>query len=576
MYQKLQLVFNQQLNRLYLPIVLTILDTFGTASIYGGVYYVLLHLIQGQFTPGTLKTAMFILGIGYVIRLLAVGFSQYLFQVRGSMLIRDARLNISNHLKKLPLGYFSKESIGTIINTCTVDMTQVERVITHLIGDMLKVTFVTSYILIVSFFVEPKLALIQLIVVVLTLPLIVWIGKLGEKGGLQKKTVVSDVLARVMEYIDGIRIFRSYNQTGTAFGRLNESFIRYRDESIRLEVKLVPLNFLFFIIIDFIVPIIFIAGSYMLLADEIQTDVMVIFVMISLGVSTLFRPFSVLYTEYKVLSVTIDHIVSLYQMDTAHYTQETANFGHYEIEFDRVQFAYEKGQPVLRDMSFTMQPNTMTALIGASGSGKSTILNVLARFWDIDSGAIRIGGQNIQEIAPDALLEQMSIMFQNAYVLNDTIYQNVVIGKPNATREEVEQACRRANCHDFIMKLEHGYDTVVGEGGSTLSGGEKQRISLARAFLKDAPIILLDEATASLDPDNEMDIKEAVDELVDGKTVVVIAHKLNTIQHADQILFLENGTIRESGTHEDLMALNARYASMYREQLEAKGWVLQA
>ncbi|WP_289139880.1 ABC transporter ATP-binding protein [uncultured Brevibacillus sp.] len=576
MYQKLQLIFNQQLNRLYLPIVLTILDTFGTASIYGGVYYVLLHLIEGIFTPDTLKTVMLILGIGYVIRLLAVGFSQYLFQVRGAMLIRDARLNVTNHLKKLPLGYFSKESIGMIINTCTVDVTQVERIITHLIGDMLKITFVTSYILIVSFFVEPKLALIQLIVVVLTLPLILWIGKWGKKGGLQKKMVVSDVLARVMEYIDGIRIFRSYNQTGTAFGRLNESFIRYRDESIRLEVKLVPLNFLFFIIIDFIVPLIFIVGSYMLLADEIQTNVMVIFVMISLGVSTLFRPFSMLYTEYKVLSVAVDHIVSLYKMDTAQYTQETASFGHYQIEFDRVQFSYEKGQSVLRDLSFTMQPNTMTALIGASGSGKSTILNVLARFWDIDSGAIRIGGQNIQEIAPDALLGQMSIMFQNAYVLNDTIYQNVIIGKPNATREEVEQACRRANCHDFIMKLEHGYNTVVGEGGSTLSGGEKQRISLARAFLKDAPIILLDEATASLDPDNEMAIQEAVGELVNGKTVVVIAHKLNTIQHADQILFLENGTIQESGTHEELIALNARYASMYRDQLEAKGWVLQA
>ncbi|WP_313431112.1 ABC transporter ATP-binding protein [Siminovitchia terrae] len=575
MYQKLQLVFNQQLNRLYLPVLLTILDTFGTASIFGSVYYVLLHLIEGQFTSGTLKTTMFILGIGYVIRLLAVGFSQYLFQIRGAMLIRDARLNISNHLKELPLGYFSKESIGTIINTCTVDMTQAERVITHLIGDMLKVTFVTGYILIVSFLVEPKLALIQLILVMLSLPLIVWIGKLGEKGGLQKKVVVSDVLARVMEYIDGIRIFRSYNQTGMAFGRLNESFKRYRDESIHLEVKLVPLNFIFFIIIDFIVPIIFIAGSYMLLAGEIQMEAMVIFIIISLGVSTLFRPFSVLYTEYKVLSVTINHIVSLYEMDTAPYTKETADFPHYEIEFDHVQFAYEKGQPVLRDMSFAMLPNTMTALIGSSGSGKSTILNVLARFWDIDDGAIRIGGQNIQEIKPDALLEQMSIMFQNVYVLNDTMLQNIIIGKPNATREEVEQACRRANCHDFIMKLEHGYDTVVGEGGSTLSGGEKQRISLARAFLKDAPIILLDEATASLDPYNEMGITEAVDELVEGKTVVVIAHKLNTIQHADQILLLENGTIRERGTHEELIALNDRYASMYHEQLEAKGWRLQ-
>jgi len=574
MYQKLQRLFNGQLSHLYLPLLLSFIDTIGTASVYGTVYYVVLNIVNKSLTTKSLSVAIVILLSGYILRFIMVGFSQYLFQVRGAQLIREARLQLSKHLQTLPLGFFSKESIGTLINTCTVSMTQVERVITHLLGDLMKVTVVTAYIIIASFLINSKLAFIQLIIVLLTLPLLLLLGRLGKDGGERKKKAVSEVLSRVMEYIDGIRVFRAYNQTGTAFGRLNNAFKHYRDESVNLEVKLVPFNFLFFIMIDFIVPAIFIVGSYLLLSGEIEPATLIVFCLISLSVSAMYRPFSILYTEYSVLMVTINHIDSLYTMQTQSYYKTHTDFEKPLIEFKNVSFEYEAQQPVLQNVSFTLKPNTLTALIGPSGSGKSTVLHVLARFFDNQQGEVLIDGKAIKDYKPDALLQQMSIMFQRPFILNATIYENITMAKPDATMKEVERACRLANCYTFIEKLEEGFNTMVGEGGSTLSGGEKQRISLARAFLKDAPIILLDEATASLDPDNELAIKQSVNELIKGKTVIVIAHKLDTIQHADQILLMQDGKIVEQGTHGTLLQKNGRYAEMYYVQQQAKEWTI--
>ncbi|MGY4794276.1 ABC transporter ATP-binding protein [Lysinibacillus fusiformis] len=572
MFSNLQLIFKGQLKRMYLPIGLSILDTFGTATMYGALYYVIVNIVQGSFTSDVLKLAFMMLIGSFVIRVVFIGFSQYLYQLRGSILIRDARINVSNHLKSLPLGYFSKQSIGKLINICTGNMSDIERVITHLIGDILKITMITTYILSVSFFINPQLAMAQLIMVLLSIPLLLLAGHLGRKNGEHKKDIVAEVLSRVMEYIDGIKVFRAHNQTGEAFKRLHDALKKYRDVSIKVELQLVPVNFLFFIIIDCIVPLVFLVGSYSLLGGTIDAQAMVLFIIISLGISAMFKPFSQFYTEIKMLSVAVNYVASVYKKEMPTYELENPTFTDFDIVFENVKFSYEEGQAVLNDISFTIPAKSTVALIGTSGSGKSTILNVLARFWDIDAGKIMIGGETISRIAPDYLLQNMSIMFQHPFLLNDSIYNNVLIGNSQATRREVEIACQRANCHDFIMAMEQGYETIVGEGGSTLSGGEKQRISLARAFLKDAPIILLDEATASLDPDNEMEIKEVIDELMQGKTVVVIAHKLNTIQNADKILLLKDGQIAEQGTHDELIKLEGGYAQLYHEQLEAKGW----
>lgn len=246
-----------------------------------------------------------------------------------------------------------------------------------------------------------------------------------------------------------------------------------------------------------------------------------------------------------------------------------------EIVFDAVTFGYDAGLPVLQDLSFTIAPNTITALVGPSGSGKSTVTRLIARFWEVEHGRITIGGVSTREINPEKLLENISMVFQDVYLFQDTIGNNIRIGNMAATQEEIEQAARQACCHEFISKLPQGYDTPVGEGGSTLSGGEKQRVSIARALLKNASIVLLDEATASLDPENEAAIQQAINELVADKTVILIAHRLKTIQNADKILVLDQGRLVQQGKHDALLQEPGIYANLWSLQQGAEGWRLK-
>lgn len=234
------------------------------------------------------------------------------------------------------------------------------------------------------------------------------------------------------------------------------------------------------------------------------------------------------------------------------------------MEYRHVHFSYGEGE-VLHDISFAMQPGTMTALVGSSGSGKSTVANLLPRFWDVSDGAVLVGGVDVRELSFTTLMDQVSMVFQNVYLFNDTIANNIAMAKPDATEEEIVRAAKKARCYDFIMALPEGFQTMVGEGGANLSGGEKQRISIARSILKDAPIVILDEATASVDSDNERHIQEAIDALVRGKVLLVIAHRLRTIERADQILVLDDGHIVERGTHGQLLAQNGLYADLYRK-----------
>ncbi len=256
------------------------------------------------------------------------------------------------------------------------------------------------------------------------------------------------------------------------------------------------------------------------------------------------------------------------------YNYEEVDFKNYDIEFENVSFEYEEGENTIDNLSFKAKEGTMTALVGPSGSGKTTVTSLIARFWDINNGSIKIGRQDIKYIKPDSLLKHISMVFQDVYLLNDTIYNNIKLGNEKATKEDVIKAAKIANCHEFIEKLEDKYDTIVGEGGSTLSGGEKQRISIARAILKDAPIVLLDEATASLDADNELEIRKAIKKLTLNKTVIVIAHRLNTIKDADQIIVLNEGHIEEKGSHKELINNKKRYYNMYNEMERAKNWAI--
>jgi ATP-binding cassette subfamily B protein len=279
--------------------------------------------------------------------------------------------------------------------------------------------------------------------------------------------------------------------------------------------------------------------------------------------------------ELRYFRMSFDRIQAVLDEPTLPEPSNDPHLDRFDIEFRNVSFRYEK-ELVLDHISFHIPERSVTALVGPSGSGKTTIANLIARFWDVNEGEVRIGGCNIKALRTDRLLSYISMVFQDVYLFHDTVLNNIRIGRPHATIEEVMAAARAAQCHEFIKRRPQGYDTIVGEGGSTLSGGEKQRLSIARAILKNAPIVLLDEATASLDPENEALIQRGFQALVRAKTLVVIAHRLSTIRHADQILVIDKGRIVERGRHEELLAVNGLYAKLWREQERAHGWKVAA
>lgn len=369
-------------------------------------------------------------------------------------------------------------------------------------------------------------------------------------------------------------LFDRGNMTGGKFERLHTSFESLRKSSIKIETKLAPCNMLFSIIVDFLTPLIVLLGTYMLIGGSLTSQTLISFSVITLVFSNMLKGFSHYYNMMKKLTSAAENLASAMDTKPLPYKYTSVGFKDYTVEFDHVCFSYEQGKQVLHDVSIKADAGSATALIGSSGSGKSTIASLIARFWDVDNGAIRIGGYDIKDIEPNALLANIGIVFQDVYLMNDTILNNIRIGRTEASFEAVVAAAKSASCHDFIVSLPNGYETMVGEAGNTLSGGEKQRISIARAFLKNAPILLLDESTSALDADNELKINRALDVLMKGKTTFVIAHRLNTIVASDQILVLNNGGIEECGTHKSLLEQKGHYFQMIQEQKRAKGWAI--
>lgn len=314
--------------------------------------------------------------------------------------------------------------------------------------------------------------------------------------------------------------------------------------------------------------------SHLFLGGTIAPNQLVAFMLMSLALSALLIAFEHSYNLLKDLNLAVHNLEQAYDTKPLSYKEEDVKLSHFDIAFEHVDFSYNKQADVLTDISFFAKENSVTALIGPSGSGKSTVANLIARFWDVSKGTIRIGGKDIKDLNPDGLLHYISEVFQENTLLSDTIYNNIKAGRENATEEEIIEAAKAARCHEFIEKLPEGYQTRLSEGGNTLSGGEKQRIAIARAILKNAPILLLDESTASLDADNEAKINQALDRLMKGKTVFVIAHRLNTIQNADQIILLNQGRIEEMGTHTELLAKKGHYYEMVQEQEKAKKWIV--
>lgn len=485
-------------------------------------------------------------------------------------LAATGRMKLAEHLRHLSLGFFGKRDPGDVTNLLLSDYAQVEHTISHNVPQLISAVVLPVLALLGLAFLDWKMALAMFV----ALPfgaLLLWLtdslqARLSESHVRAKNEAAS----RLQEYLTGIREIKAHNAGGKRFERLRLAFDRLMRASIRLEGLVGPLIMGALLLTRSGMTIMILVGSYLLVGGTLSLSVFLLFLLIGTRV---FEPLTVVLMSYGEMRYSAYSAQRIMDVQTEQRQPGTALIQpHGPIVFERVTFGYDENNPVLQELSFTIQPNTITALVGPSGSGKSTVTRLIARFWDVQQGTITIGGMPVHKADPEFLLKQMSMVFQDVYLFQDTIGNNIRIGKMDATEAEIEEAARRACCHEFISQLPQGYATPVGEGGSTLSGGEKQRISIARALLKDAPIVLLDEATASLDPENETAVQQAINELVKSKTVILIAHRLKTIQHADKIIVLDQGRLAEEGTHSELVEKSGLYARLWGLQQEVDGW----
>ena len=479
------------------------------------------------------------------------------------------RVRIAEHLRELPMSFFNTKDLSELTTNMMSDCSSMESMLSSTIPPLIA-NFITATLTCVMLaFFEWRLALCIFCTIPLAF-LIICLSK-GKQEKLYKKHVAAKLEAsdQVQEYLEGIQIIKECGLGGSKFQALDESLKKMKKLSVKVEMMVGVFMSSASIVLQAGIGITIFVGTMLLLKGEIGLLQLLMFFLM---VTRIYGPFLAILTQLSTLlnlNVVTQRMHTL--LDTPVMDGNDKTIKNCDIELCNVTFAYNE-EDVIKDISFKIPERSVTAFVGPSGSGKSTLSKLIARFWDIEKGTIKIGGKDIRSMDPDTLMQQMSFVFQDVTLFNDTIFNNIRIGKPDATDEEVYAAAKAAFCEEFIMRQPQGYQTVLGENGGTLSGGERQRISIARALLKDAPIILLDEATASLDPENEVVVQKALAELIKGKTVIMIAHRLRTVVDADQIFVLQNGKLIEHGKHAQLMEKNGVYERLYSIQKHSLEW----
>ncbi len=481
------------------------------------------------------------------------------------------RVRIAERLRRLPMNFFNTKDLSEITTHMMADCSSMESMLSSTIPPLVaNVITVTLTCILLAFF-DWRLALCMFC----TLPiafLIIWLSR-----NYQKKLFARQVDAKlaasgqVQEYLEGMKIIKSCGLSGSRFSELDKSLRIMKKISVKVEMAIGVFMSSASMVLQAGIGITIFVGTVLLVNGSIELLPLFMFMLM---VTRIYGPILAIFSQLSTLlnlHVVTKRMRTLFTIRTMEGDEKT--IPNYDIELEHVTFCYHT-EDVIKDVSCRLSQGTVTALVGPSGSGKSTLSKLIARFWDIQSGIIRVGGKDVRTIEPESLMQYMSFVFQDVTLFNDTIINNIRLGNPNATDEQVIAAAKAAYCDEFVQDMSEGYQTVLGENGSTLSGGERQRISIARALLKDAPIILLDEATASLDPENEVLVQKAIAKLVEGKTVIMIAHRLRTVVDADQILVLENGRLVENGTHKELMDKKGLYQKLYRIQQESLGWTV--
>ena len=484
----------------------------------------------------------------------------------------ELRLRLLAHLQSLPMGFHLSRHSGDSATALSSDVAMVESFLSDALAKIVQAILLPLMLLSFVTLQSPQMAMALPISIVCAVPLIAFIARRFAKIGLKRQDEMARAGAVMIEYMQGIHVIRAFNQIAAGQEMFRAALEDFRDLSIRMVMLLAFPMVIYAALVMMGVPIAAVAAG--LWHQAIEPASLILTFMLIFAVYAPLVGLAAVLERIRIADASLARLDRILSAQPLPVGSKTTRAAELDVQFSDVSFGYRPEAPVLKDITFSTLPRSMTAIVGPSGSGKSTIINLLARFWDVDAGHICIGGIDIREIEPAHLSSLISVVFQQDHLFSGTVRSNIAIAKPDATQDEIEAAAKKARAHDFIAALPNGYDTQMGEGGARFSGGERQRIAIARAILKDAPIVLLDEATSALDSTNERAIQEALQALVADKTLIVVAHKLSTIETADQILVLQDGTIHQSGDHASLLQGEGLYARMYARKSQAETWCL--
>lgn len=537
------------------------------------IYFVIVALTRGDTGNGPAWTALAFMAVSIIGSAVTTSISKNQQTHAGFFMAANERIKIGNLLKGVPMGYFNDNSLGEVTGVCTTVLGNVEMLVpmtlVDIMGGLIGTVVFTAMILVF----EWRVGLVAAAGILVYFLIVSSMEKKSAAIAPNSQKSQTALTAAVLEYVQGMGVVKSFNLSGRGDKRVQDALEYNRKSNLDMEKLMTPYTVFQELVLQIAgIGMIFVsvacwAAGTMPIANALMCIVM------SFLVFGQIKLFGMGIAMLRLASASIDRTLQTEKMAQLGENGSALYPEDHGITFDKVCFSYENKE-ILHGIDAVIPDKTTTAVIGPSGSGKTTLCNLIARFWDVDSGSVRIGGHDVREYTLESLMDQISMVFQNVYLFVDTIENNIKFSKPDATHAQVVEAAKKACCAEFIEALPDGYSTVIGEGGASLSGGEKQRISIARAMLKDAPIVILDEATANVDPENEDRLQKAIEELTRNKTIIMIAHRLKTVKKADQILVVDDGRIVQRGRHEELIAQKGIYADFVMGRKEAIGWKL--
>ena len=558
-------------NKLLYALALGVIKAMFATLRIPAIAVILQGILDGNMSMQNVRNSLIIMSISVLGQVL-IGLKTCMLQCEaGYDTCSSKRIEIAEHLRYLPMGFFNSNSLGRITNITTNTMEQMADVATLVVMMTTQGIVTTSVILVFMLFFDIRIAAIILAGIMLFSICNALMQRATIPAAPRKAQADENLVSAVIEYIQGIAEVKNFNLTKKSSLKLDGAISEKQAADTNMEYTVVPYMCLQGIVTKFTGVVMSIASIWFYLNGTmplLYTILMIISSFMVYESLDLMGSFSALLRNVNIIIDQANEVLDIPSMDI---DGENVHPSGMDIELRNVSFAYED-RTIINNVSLKIPSGTTTAIVGPSGGGKTTLTYLISRFWDVKSGEVLLGGRNVKEYSFDSLMKNFSFVFQRVYLFEDTIANNIRFGTPDASMDRVIEAAKKARCHDFIMSLPQGYDTVIGEGGASLSGGEKQRISIARAIMKDAPIIILDEATANVDPENEAELTKAIEELTRNKTIIMIAHRLKTVRSADQILVVENGRITQKGTHDELMSQDGIYRNFVSDRREAVSW----